>query len=214
MWTDLPQLLKGFVGTGILFMAKAFYNGGGSIMCSFHLTPSGMVFSTVVLLAIAAISLWSFLLLVDTYLKVPMSFGDMGGHLYGKYMRISILTSIAVSQIGFVAGQFPLDIGQEPSNASSAYTIFVAENLQAFVLAVTDCKTFISTRDLIFAQLLLFLPLSMIRNLAKLSFTALVADAFILLGRRSPPCGFLLTSSSLHWRNGNLSHSQEWPSPT
>ncbi|WOO77782.1 Vacuolar amino acid transporter 3 [Vanrija pseudolonga] len=147
------MLLKGFVGTGILFMAKAFYNGG-------------MVFSTVVLLAIAAISLWSFLLLVDTYLKVPMSFGDMGGHLYGKYMRISILTSIAVSQIGFVA----------------AYTIFVAENLQAFVLAVTDCKTFISTRDLIFAQLLLFLPLSMIRNLAKLSFTALVADAFILLG--------------------------------
>ncbi|TXT13444.1 hypothetical protein VHUM_00811 [Vanrija humicola] len=147
------MLLKGFVGTGILFMAKAFYNGG-------------MLFSTVVLLAIAAISLWSFLLLVDTYLKVPMSFGDMGGHLYGKYMRISILTSIAVSQIGFVA----------------AYTIFVAENLQAFVLAVTDCAKFIPTRDLIFAQLLLFLPLSMIRNLAKLSFTALVADAFILLG--------------------------------
>ncbi|KAL1408401.1 hypothetical protein Q8F55_005213 [Vanrija albida] len=147
------MLLKGFVGTGILFMAKAFYNGG-------------MLFSTVVLLAIAAISLWSFLLLVDTYLKVPMSFGDMGGHLYGKYMRLSILTSIAVSQIGFVA----------------AYTIFVAENLRAFVLAVTDCAHDIPTSYLIFAQLLLFLPLSMIRNLAKLSFTALVADAFILLG--------------------------------
>lgn len=63
-----------------------------------------------------------------------------------------------------------------------AYTIFIAENLRAFILAVTDCKTDISTSTLIFAQLLLFLPLAMIRNLAKLSGTALVADAFILVG--------------------------------
>lgn len=65
---------------------------------------------------------------------------------------------------------------------TSAYTIFIAENLQAFILAVTDCKTLVSTSTLIFAQLLLFLPLAMIRNLAKLSGTALVADAFILVG--------------------------------
>lgn len=39
---------------------------------------------------------------------------DMGGTLYGPYMRIAILTSITVSQLGFV----------------SAYTIFVAENLR------------------------------------------------------------------------------------
>ena len=38
----------------------------------------------------------------------------MGGALYGPYMRTAILTSIAVSQLGFV----------------SAYTIFVAENLR------------------------------------------------------------------------------------
>ena len=63
-----------------------------------------------------------------------------------------------------------------------AYTIFIAENLQAFVLAVTDCKTFIPTRYLIFSELILFLPLAMIRNITKLSGTALVADAFILIG--------------------------------
>lgn len=51
-------------------------------------------------------------------------------------------------------------------------------------MAVTDCKTYIPIRVLIFAQLLLFLPLAMIRNLAKLSGTALVADAFILIGRK------------------------------
>jgi len=56
--------------------------------------------------------------------------------------------------------------------------------MQAFILAVTDCKTFIATRYLIFAELIVFLPLAMIRNLAKLSGTALIADAFILIGRK------------------------------
>ena len=35
---------------------------------------------------------------------------------------------------------------------------------------------------MILAELALFLPLAMVRNLAKLSGTALVADAFILIG--------------------------------
>lgn len=147
------MLLKGFVGTGVLFLGKAFFNGG-------------ILFSTIVLLGIAAISLWSFLLLVKTRLVIPGSFGDIGGILYGNAMRSIILSSIALSQIGFVA----------------AYTIFVAENLQAFVLAVSNCKQYITIKYLIAAQLIIFLPLSMIRNLAALSSTALIADAFILVG--------------------------------
>ena len=35
---------------------------------------------------------------------------------------------------------------------------------------------------LIFMQLIVLLPLSLVRNLAKLSTTALIADAFILVG--------------------------------
>lgn len=91
---------------------------------------------------------------------------DIGGALYGPWMRYAILTSIAVSQIGFV----------------SAYTIFVAENLQAFVLAITHCSTRIAVPVFILLQLVLFLPLALIRSLAKLSTTALVADVFILAG--------------------------------
>jgi len=94
-------------------------------------------------------------------------------------MRLTILTSIAISQIGFVTGVFHSFV----QLLTSAYTIFIAENLQAFILAVTNCQRRIETHVLIFAQLLLFLPLAMIRNLAKLSGTALVADAFILVGR-------------------------------
>lgn len=88
------------------------------------------MFSSLVLVFVALISLWSFLLLVQTKFVVSGSFGgmsrvqleislitvylDIGGALYGPYMRIAILTSITVSQLGFV----------------SAYTIFVAENLR------------------------------------------------------------------------------------
>ncbi|KAL7424323.1 hypothetical protein Q5752_000005 [Cryptotrichosporon argae] len=160
------MLLKGFVGTGILFMGKAFFNGG-------------ILFSSIVLLSIAGISLWSFLLLVQTYMKVPGSFGDIGGELYGRHMRLTILASIAISQIGFVAGESACPLRHL---LTAAYTIFIAENLQAFIMAVSDCKTYVPTPHLIFAQLAVFLPLAMIRNLAKLSGTALVADAFILIG--------------------------------
>jgi proton-coupled amino acid transporter len=98
-------------------------------------------------------------------------------------MRFAILTSITISQIGFVA----------------AYTIFVSQNLQvclfrvipliinqlspqAFVMAITNCLQLISVQYFILMQLVIFLPLALIRNLAKLSTTALIADGFILAG--------------------------------
>lgn len=146
-------LLKSFVGTGVLFLGRGFANGG-------------MLFSSLVLLGIAGVSLFSFLLLVKTRLHVPGSFGDIGGVLYGPYMRLSILCSITISQIGFVC----------------AYMIFTSANLQAFLLAVTNCRLLLDTKWLILLQLIIFLPLAMIRNISRLSGTALVADAFILLG--------------------------------
>ncbi|ORE03621.1 hypothetical protein BCV72DRAFT_251751 [Rhizopus microsporus var. microsporus] len=58
-------LLKSFVGTGVMFLPKAFYNGG-------------LAFSTILLTTIALISLYTFLLLVETRNKIPVSFGDIG----------------------------------------------------------------------------------------------------------------------------------------
>ncbi|KAI0649467.1 transmembrane amino acid transporter protein-domain-containing protein [Trametes meyenii] len=147
------MLLKSFVGTGILFLGKAFFNGG-------------ILFSSAILTFIALISLYSFLLLVKAKFVVSGSFGDIGGALYGPWMRYAILTSITVSQIGFV----------------SAYIIFVSENLQSFVLAITNCAKHLGIQYFILLQMIIFLPLALIRNLAKLSTTALVADAFILAG--------------------------------
>ncbi|KAF7374408.1 Aa-trans domain-containing protein [Mycena sanguinolenta] len=147
------MLLKAFVGTGVLFLGKAFYNGG-------------ILFSSVLFVFIALISLYSFLLLVYTKFVVSGSFGDIGGALYGPWMRYLILGSIVVSQIGFV----------------SAYIIFVSQNLQALVMGITHCLHLIDIKYFILAQMAVFLPLVLIRDLAKLSTTALVADAFILVG--------------------------------
>ena len=146
-------LLKSFVGTGVLFLPKAYLNGG-------------MLFSNVVLLTVASLSYYCFILLVNTRLKVEGSFGDMGGILYGKYMRALILSSVALSQVGFV----------------SAYIVFTSENLQAFVLAVSECRTWIDIKFMVLMQLVIFLPLSLIRDISKLGGTALVADAFIFAG--------------------------------
>lgn len=146
-------LLKSFVGTGVLFLPRAYLNGG-------------MLFSNLVLLFVAILSYYCFVLLVSTQLRVGGSFGDMGGILFGKWMRTLILASIVISQIGFVA----------------AYTVFTAENLQAFIRAVSNCKTSISIGWLILMQMVIFLPFSLLRDIGKLGFTALIADAFILVG--------------------------------
>jgi len=146
-------LLKSFVGTGVLFLPKAYLNGG-------------MMFSNLVLLFVATLSYYCFVLLVNTRLRVDGSFGDIGGILYGKWMRTTILFSIVISQIGFVA----------------AYIVFTSENLQAFILAVSHCNTKIEIPYLILMQMVIFLPFSLMRDISKLGFTALVADAFILIG--------------------------------
>jgi proton-coupled amino acid transporter len=146
-------LLKSFVGTGVLFLPKAFLNGG-------------MLFSSLVLLLVASLSYYCFILLVTTRIAVPASFGGMGFKLYGKPMRFLINMSLVLSQIGF----------------ASAYIVFVSENLQAFVLAVTDCKTLIPIKYMILMQMIIFLPLSLYRNIQNIQKIAVIADIFILLG--------------------------------
>lgn len=146
-------LLKSFVGTGVLFLPRAFLNGG-------------MLFSLLTLLAVSLISYYCFLLLTTSRLKLKGSFAQMGEMTYGPVMRFLINSSLVVSQIGF----------------ASAYIVFTSENLQAFILAVSKCKTFIDIRLMILMQLVIFLPLSLYRNLNNISYIVYIADIFIVLG--------------------------------
>lgn len=49
-------------------------------------------------------------------------------------------------------------------------------------MGITNCLKLIPVQYFILVQLIVFIPLGLVRDLAKLSTTALIADAFILAG--------------------------------
>ncbi|KAL2143054.1 hypothetical protein VTI28DRAFT_394 [Corynascus sepedonium] len=146
-------LLKAFIGTGIMFLPKAFGNGG-------------ILFSTVTMLSVSAITMVAFHLLLQCKLHHGGGYGEIGNAIAGPRMRALILFSIALSQLGFVC----------------AGIVFVAENLQSFFRAVTGGDSPFSTAGLIAMQLVILVPLAWIRNISKLGPVALLADACILVG--------------------------------
>lgn len=146
-------LIKAFVGTGIMFLPKAFGNGG-------------LVFSIVTMLAVSAVTMVAFHLLLQCKLHHGGSYGEIGQAIAGPRMRALILFSIALSQLGFVC----------------AGIVFVAENLLTFLNAVTDGHSPLSTSGLIALQVVVLIPLAWIRNISKLGPVALLADACILVG--------------------------------
>ncbi|KEF52449.1 uncharacterized protein A1O9_11690 [Exophiala aquamarina CBS 119918] len=147
-------LLKAFIGTGIMFLPKAFNNGG-------------ILFSSMALLSVSVVTTVAFhLLLKCRKLYGKSGYGELGEAIGGPKMRSVILGSVTVSQLGFVC----------------AGTVFVAQNLHSFTVAVSNGHSPVSTNILIALQLLVLIPLAFIRNISKLGPSALIADVFILLG--------------------------------
>lgn len=147
-------LLKAFIGTGIMFLPKAFRNGG-------------ILFSSITLVTVSLISCLSFHLLLLCRQRYGGGYGELGAAIGGPRLRALILFSISISQIGFVC----------------AGIIFTAENLASFLDAVTSSPTApLSGKALIAVQLVVLIPLALIRNISKLGPAALLADVFILFG--------------------------------
>ncbi|PHH88764.1 hypothetical protein CDD83_7071 [Cordyceps sp. RAO-2017] len=148
-------LLKAFIGTGIMFLPKAFRNGG-------------ILFSSLTLVAVSLINCLCFRLLLDCRQKYGGGYGELGAAIVGPRFRSIILASIAISQLGFVC----------------AGLIFTAENLLAFLQAVSrDRRGFdLGVPSLIALQLVPLIPLALIRNISKLGPVALLSDVFILAG--------------------------------
>ena len=148
-------LLKAFIGTGIMFLPKAFRNGG-------------ILFSSMTLVTVSLINCLCFRLLLDCREKYGGGYGELGAAIVGPRFRRLILGSIALSQLGFVC----------------AGLIFTAENLWAFLDAVTGGRhsTGLGVPSLIALQLLPLIPLALIRHISKLGPVALIADVFILIG--------------------------------
>ncbi|KAK7186423.1 hypothetical protein DPSP01_013097 [Paraphaeosphaeria sporulosa] len=147
-------LLKAFVGTGIMFLPKAFKNGG-------------MLFSSITLLTVAAVTMLCFQLLLQCRARYGGGYGELGQAVGGPRLRNIILSSIMLSQICFVC----------------AGLIFTADNLSSFLTAVTPKNNVpLSTNALIGIQVLALIPMSYIRNISKLGPLAILADLFIGMG--------------------------------
>jgi proton-coupled amino acid transporter len=146
-------LFKAFIGSGILFLPKAFSNGG-------------LLFSVCTMWVMGGVSLFCFLLLLECKETLAGSYGDIGGHLYGPWMRSIVLFSIAISQLGFMCGG----------------TIFIVENLIEAVRALSGNTILLNPTAIFVVLAILLTPLVWIRNIAKLSPTALLSDVLIVGG--------------------------------
>lgn len=148
-------LVKAFVGTGVLFLPKAFACGG-------------LAFATATLLAFGLLSFWCYLILVHAKTATGVSsFGEIGRLCYGAWFLHLILFSIIISQVGFVA----------------TYIVFTAENFRAFVVNVSSYTA--ADLDIFWFILLeacVLMPLALIRDITKLSLLALLANGFIMVG--------------------------------
>ena len=81
------MLLKAFVGTGVLFLPKAFVNGG-------------LVFSLISMFVMAILTTHCMIILTEASRYYGnKSFGELGKLIYGEECRLLVLGSIAVSQM-------------------------------------------------------------------------------------------------------------------
>lgn len=145
-------LFKSLVGSGILFLPRAFYNGG-------------LLFSLIALTTFGALTYFCYYVLIKSKNKLRLSsFGELGYKTYGSTLKICILISIIASQLGFVG----------------TYILFTAENLQSFLNEKFNWN--VSPAKIVFFQCLFLIPLTLIRNLTKLSFISLVSSICIVVG--------------------------------
>ncbi|KAF3017791.1 hypothetical protein E8E14_009261 [Neopestalotiopsis sp. 37M] len=146
-------LLKAFIGTGIMFLPKAFSNGG-------------LAFSSITMVLVSAVTMISFHLLLQCKQHHAGGYGEIGEAIAGRKLRNLIMGSVTFSQLGFVC----------------AGIVFVAENIEAFLAAVTKGTSRVSSVSIILIQLAVLIPLSWIRNISKLGPAALLADVCIMMG--------------------------------
>lgn len=128
---------------------------------------------------VAVICQVAFLRLVKTQQVIGGSYGDIGGALFGSFVRYVVLGFLVVSQMGFVC----------------SYFIFISGNLVIIVDVLSHCAAQIAQKYYIWISFVAIGPLVLIRYIARLSFAAVIADLFIVFGLIS--CLYF-TSKELH----------------
>ncbi|KAJ6189977.1 hypothetical protein N7519_004885 [Penicillium mononematosum] len=146
-------LLKAFIGTGIIFLPKAFRNGG-------------ILFSSIALVTVSILTTVCFHLLLQCRRRYGGGYGDIGESISSPHLRSLIRLSIATTQLGFVC----------------AAIAFTADNLRSFIEGVATYNSSTPSISTIIAlQLVILVPLAFIRKISRLGLVALLADVFIFI---------------------------------
>lgn len=155
-------ILKSFIGSGILFLPKAFQHGG-------------MLFSIIGLFISAGLSTFCMLRLTDCSNAVMratggsgVSYGLLGERSFGKWGRLAVNVSLVLSQLGFCC----------------SYLIFVEKNLGDIIAQVFHTNDSVASFSwtLILLQIPLYTPLTWVRRIEYFAITNLIADVLILFG--------------------------------
>jgi proton-coupled amino acid transporter len=153
----VATIVKAFIGSGVLFLPKAFSNGGWAA-------------SAGVMLLMAAITQVTIVRLVACRGLVRGSYAAIGGAACGPWAALSVDAALVLSQAGFCC----------------VYIAFIARNALQ-LLNVGACAPQPRVGGgwlwaLILAQAALFIPLSWIRSMRTLGWTSAAANAIIACG--------------------------------
>ncbi|KAJ1503656.1 neutral amino acid transporter [Coelomomyces lativittatus] len=107
------------------------------------------------------------IILAEVYQEVPGSFEDLGGKVYGPWFRHLILFSVAISQLGFCVAYYGF-VAKTGESLLHQFNVHLGSKESLFYF--------------IFAQALVYIPLTFFRQIQKLSGVSFLANALIFAG--------------------------------
>lgn len=146
-------IVKSFIGSGILFLPKAFEDGG-------------LVASIVVMIAMALLTQVTILRLVECRQKVVGSYAHVGFQAAGRWAEASVNIALVLSQAGFCC----------------VYIAFIARNVLQLLNVHSCWAPGEYLWVLVLLQFPILAPLSWIRRIKTFGITNVLANAFIGLG--------------------------------
>lgn len=149
----VATIIKAFIGSGVLFLPKAFENGG-------------WLFSTLVMVFMAVLTQITIMRLVECRQRVVGSYSFVGFKAYGRKAQVAVDICLILSQAGFCC----------------VYIAFIARNVLQ-LLNVNSCWVqgdYLWV--LILIQLPILTPLTWIRKIQTFGWTSLTANVFIACG--------------------------------
>jgi solute carrier family 36 (proton-coupled amino acid transporter) len=151
----VASILKCFIGSGILFLPKAYSNGG-------------WLFSTVSIIAMAAFTNLCIVRLIACCAVVPKntSYSRMGALVAGRLGAAAVDVALVLSQAGFCC----------------VYISFIARNSMQIMNAQRCWVPSSSLWMFVLSQLLVLAPLTWVRNISSFGPTNILADLLILIG--------------------------------